>query len=136
MKKRLETEPIGPRDYTPETRIPGPHESEIKFREVVMLESERDAIKQAVEAGYIGRGKLGINANDLSQILANIPAVLQDPAFWQALGKARRWSDISKFGDINFGRLGVHPGWLTLALRYFGVKLSGGDLNQFWESLP
>ncbi|HSY52432.1 MAG TPA: hypothetical protein VLC46_26765 [Thermoanaerobaculia bacterium] len=109
------------------------------------ISNEQDAIKQAVEAGYrpydvkmyyrFTEDVTG-DLREHEHPFWSLDCLFTDPAFWQALGKARRWSDISKFGDINFERLGVHPGWLTLALRYFEVKLSGGDLNQFWTSLP
>jgi len=101
------------------------------------LHNEEEAIKQAVEAGY-PTTRIFLAPLDGERWFRplNDAAIFQDPAFWQALGKVRGWSDVSKFGDINFGRPGVHTGWLPVALRYFEVKLSGGDLSQFWTSLP
>lgn len=53
------------------------------------LHSEQDAIKQAVEAGYDLRGwEPKYDGGD------DFSSVLLDPAFWQALGKARDWVEI------------------------------------------
>lgn len=83
------------------------------------LNNERDAIKQAVEAGW---HPTYLVLPHLHNIHCEAE-ILQDPAFWQALGKAREW-------DV------MVPEWKRYAMTYFGTKLSGGDTSTFWQSLP
>lgn len=95
------------------------------------LNSEQDAIKQALEAGY------KTSYHDLQAIGDGYKPerILQDPAFWQALGKARGWE--SPYGVCpNCEELSEMEAWKYHALRYFETKLSGGDTNQFWLTLP
>lgn len=91
----------------------------------MILHSEQDAIKQAVEAGY--EPPVSYWWGDFGYIAV----ILQAPAFWQALGKARGWG---KPGPDD--HLSLSWNWYTYALRYFEVKLSSDDLTQFWETLP
>lgn len=97
----------------------------------MILKNEQDAIKQATEAGYddsILRWGEMIMA-------AKIALILQEPAFWQALGKARGWEqrcDASECEDRDEWREHQHE-WLDAN---DDALLSGGDMKAFWESLP
>jgi hypothetical protein len=107
-------------------------------REITLgkLLSEQDAIQQAVEVGYVSPDRLAEGTP-----LYFVDTVLSDPAFWQALGKARGWTGVVFHGYMKDGADHLEishylPRWQYIGLRYFEVKLSGGDLNQFWTSLP
>lgn len=105
------------------------------------LHSEQDAVKQAVEAGgYAPFVNREWNTHDIQKFL-------QDPAFWQALGKARGWHDKITYGLWEWNGSAYHksaPSYLQMkltqsqfyALRYFEARLSNGDLTAFWQSLP
>ena len=110
------------------------------------LQNEEDAIKQAIEAGYDPtkvHPSVRLPKQYLEEVKSfTIDGILSDPAFWQALGKARGWNycklhsfvgsnlDSERCNDCN------HDGWLMHALRYFETRLSGGDLNRYWQNLP
>lgn len=126
---------------------------------MTQLHSAEEAIKVAVEAGY-NNWKIGPNFTneDVSEKLirwGKLPEVLQDPAFWQALGKARGWpewvypygySDYPKHrhsqGDEyikppgNIDYVDKQNAWLYHALRYFETLLAGEDTKEFWSNLP
>jgi hypothetical protein len=125
------------------------------------LTKEQDAIKQAVEAGYAPKT---MNRLDFAYLIARpdenekfFPLILQDPAFWQALGKARGWkSGCNICTEVHFTGMhnasdeeayecknpkqhmttGYQDPWLHHALRYFETRLSNGDPEAFWQSLP
>jgi len=135
--------------------------------------SEQDAIKQAVEAGYESNPGTGatsaIEFGDESAVIiyrdqdgsrltsrkgVRIVEVLLDPAFWQALGKARGWqySICDHIGCLRTfpcgcgnhscacGQFHADPEspatWKYYALRYFETRLSNGDMQAFWQNLP
>lgn len=143
------------------------------------LNNEQDAIKQAVGAGWksdilskpladyeismltrptLQGDTVGIwfrYAHRHNQNLANLTLeflwadIAQDPAFWQALGKARGWATqhFNRDGTIAQNHRGKSRGVtrcnafceapsLYHAVKYFETKLSGGDINQYWQSLP
>jgi hypothetical protein len=127
---------------------------------MTQLHSNQDAIKQAVEAGYWrnpGTGTkskaflegnqvrltvLAKSGEAVDVLTLHLSDVLQDPAFWQSLGKARGWGNALIHPDgtpcgladdpVHFAR----PTHLHHALRCFETVLSGGDLKAFWQSLP
>jgi hypothetical protein len=123
---------------------------------MTQLHSEQDAIKQAVEAGW---NPANLNVRDaLEEVVTHYflakELFFSTPAFWQALGKARGWK-CAKCGGVGFTQehqpTAFHGeecdncpvqvqcdcnSWLYHALRYFEVKLSGGDLSDYWQSLP
>jgi hypothetical protein len=105
----------------------------------VQLNNEQDAIKQAVEAGY-PTTKIFLAPLDGESWFRplNEAWILEDPAFWQALGKARGWRT-REYDMETVGRGKTHVVqeiWKTNALRYFETRLSGGDTSAFWQSLP
>jgi acetone carboxylase gamma subunit len=120
---------------------------------MTQLHSAEDAIKQAVEAGYDWRETASIvtiskyRLKELPPFYA-FPFILQDPAMWQTLGKAREWAEepnvvCSKCGGRGEATCSCTDPWPPTelewkwhALRYFETLLSGGDMNAFWQSLP
>jgi hypothetical protein len=74
---------------------------------------------------------------------------IQDPLFWQALGKALGWEgyQCENCGYKHFGNIGyseccslwtsatTRPQWLYQALRYHELVLTGGSIEQFWKDL-
>jgi len=95
---------------------------------MTQLLNDLDAIKQAAQEGYGKDWALPGEAVDY-----HIATVLQDPAFWTALGKARGWRECEV---ITGGVKWPDEGWAYHALRYFDTVRSGGNLSQFWQSLP
>jgi hypothetical protein len=101
------------------------------------LHSEQDAIKQAVEAGwfpvekepllshtYSQHGKHWLfEIDDSPKAILSFADMAANPAFWQALGKARGWEKDNIY-------------WLDMALSYFSTILLKGDTRIFWKSLP
>ena len=94
------------------------------------LTSAQDAIKQAMNEG-IGWGgtENAVSVND----------IMVDPRFWQALGEARGWCRGQKSNgscnDCEFTNCIRH--WRHIAVSWFrGVRLSNGDENKFWQTLP
>ena len=73
-----------------------------------------------------------------------------DPAFWQALGKARGWDERTQECKSGCGCVPgtkyhdagecvwvpLIPEWEVNALRYFETKLNGGHLAAFCQCLP
>jgi hypothetical protein len=132
------------------------------------LENEHDAIKQAVEAGYmlpVNSDFLGVEmdvpnlrwylrfydkrANQSDTYTFCLPDTFQDLAFWQALGKARGWNMLESRKHIDHledGRTSYDDEVRRFsyyesdpeyhALRYFETRLSNGDTQAFWQSLP
>lgn len=128
------------------------------------LKKEQDAIRQAVEDGnYLPHfAPIHYDVEDLrayypsstEYVVKNYSDILQDPAFWIALGKARGWHEwVYPFGYTDYPKhrnqagneyvkppgnidyLDKQPAWLYHALRYFETKLSGGDTNKFFQNL-
>jgi hypothetical protein len=69
--------------------------------------------------------------------------ILLDPAFWQALGKARGW--IVEVGEPLPGTLTKKAGlgpqdlWEAVAMEFYKLLLSNPtqkQLDEFWNSLP
>jgi hypothetical protein len=145
------------------------------------LHSEQDAIKQAFKEGGLRDTFYGGWGQHLTGI--DFRLLLQEPETWQALGKARGWTDshirrcalshegveqfkyMRRSEEITTGRivgesrnkecwtvlwdgrrstgsyaksfiLELSGSWKSHALRYFEARLSNGDLNAFWQSLP
>lgn len=78
--------------------------------------------------------------------------ILLDPAFWVSLGKALRWErrtvvvvGNSEMESLEWFEVGMDkhesyhtfrlPKWQFHALRFFEIKLTGGDEKKFWEEL-
>lgn len=91
------------------------------------ITNEQDAIKQAVEAGYeYGDLPEELEESEYETIL------LSDPAFWQALGRARGWFE----GEWKPSSDELPHSWKHYAFEWFQTRLSTGDLEAFWQSLP
>lgn len=123
------------------------------------LNNEQDAINQAVEAGYnrypmpmtILPSPTGMGHGNS---IPNFDVISQDLAFWSALGKARGWEDtdgaLIVFGiwkkyhgrepdgedELTEYEEREAPLWKFYAHRYFETRLSNGDMQAYWESLP
>ena len=102
------------------------------------LHSAEQAVREALAAG--------LKHLVLSASYRELQSYLLEPAFWQALGKAREWKDLTcnKCGNEDCG-LGAFCGNrhrqlvsspVSHALRYFETRLSNGDEKAFWQSLP
>ena len=120
------------------------------------LTTEQDAIKQAVKGGWKKNSRIidvtfggGVvfakKRGHIYQETLNLAEILQDPAFWQALGKARGWKKeylltIDEFLPPPVGKFFEYGAeleeWAYHALRYFETRLSNGDLTAYWRSLP
>ncbi len=61
------------------------------------------AIREAVEKGGYARGKSIFTADGVVRLNANPELFFLDPAFWQALGKARGWDSKKKY--LRFGTM-------------------------------
>jgi hypothetical protein len=93
------------------------------------LNSAKDAIKQAREAGY--DASLRITPCDIEGIeVYHVGDTLLDPLFWQTLGKARGWNE--EEGDAD----GSWFPWMIHAQQWFKETMYGGDETKFWQSLP
>ncbi len=93
------------------------------------LHSATDAINQAIKGGYPLQG---------IRIRPDFEIYFCDPLFWKALGKARGWKD-REYGmeTITNGRTWVQQfASKKYAKRWFETRLSNGDENKFWQSLP
>jgi hypothetical protein len=101
------------------------------------LYSAQDAIEQAIEGGYDIEGYT-TNLDAFSD-LKN--ATMLDPLFWQALGKARGWTEVlvGNGGIVESdGRVlsqGFVPEWKMMAHDWLSMRFDG-DENKFWQSLP
>lgn len=134
------------------------------------LSSAEDAIKQAVEAGFIPKSTgllFDMHVDRMREIekmwkdavpsmtptnLENSAlhagygegfrdcSIILDPAFWQALGKARGWKEIickiCRDHICGHGAFNRINGWRHYAHQWLDVELSRGNINDFWESLP
>ena len=122
------------------------------------LQNEQDAIKQAVEGGWLPvvgwdakwevvgdefRYDMEHSRDGFSYSSICVRAIFQDPGFWQALGKARGWGGYVGETAPARGYFGGQDSfsfegdeWELHALTYFSERLSAGDLNAFWKSLP
>jgi hypothetical protein len=116
------------------------------------LTSAQDAIKQAIEGGYLsedikgrkvkisdhGHGDVFVIQAGNFEMTVPESALFLDPLFWQALGKARGWKDEKvKHGIVYVfgGKIAPLERWKVNALHYFETRLSSGDQKRFWESL-
>lgn len=66
--------------------------------------------------------------------------VVLDNLFWQALGRAFRWEKVKTYNKPCGIKdcTGEHlegKDWKDHALRYFELKLTGGDEEKFWSDL-
>jgi hypothetical protein len=86
-----------------------------------------EAIKLAIEKG--GYNLLGDST--IGRFTRYCKAeVIQDPLFWQALGKALRWES-----NYQRKRGGYHFAWLHNAIQYHEMVLTDGDTDTFWKEL-
>lgn len=135
---------------------------------VTELHSAEDAIKQAVEDGRYLWKDFSVVSGEIETVWKramawaskNVSEVLQDPAMWQALGKARGWKELrcnrcrthttieyrKEKGGKGIGdecsdcygkfeeewRIHQHE-WLDAN---DDALLLGGDMKAFWQSLP
>lgn len=98
------------------------------------LSSAQDAIRQAEEKGkYDPKSRFGRDEK----------YILLDPLFWQALGKARGWDEADHTGgEAQFSGAWelqeerARNKWKLFAAKWFETRLSNGDEQKFWESLP
>ena len=60
--------------------------------------------------------------------------IIQDPLFWQALGKALGWGFNLKKNPFDEDEIGVDR-WLAEALNYFHLVLTGGNTEKWWQEL-
>lgn len=77
--------------------------------------------------------------------IKNWQAVVLEPAFWQALGKALNWSGwmcrncrlgkVLKICGCNNAEAFLIKPWLYYALRFFELRMTGGDEEKFWKEL-
>lgn len=63
-----------------------------------------------------------------------------DPLFWQALGRALKWHEWTDVTVGNWDEMHlISPQnvltWKHHALRYFELRMNGGNENKFWEDL-
>lgn len=116
------------------------------------LHNEQDAIKQVVqETAYRNTNppNLWLSPDGIGNRNADI---LQDPTFWQALGKARGWAqepneicvgcaarnrdDCGCYWESDdFSEPGTQVEWLYHAHRYLDAKFAG-DTQTYWQNLP
>ena len=113
------------------------------------LNNTQDAIQQAIEGGW--RSSLH-KANQNAEVEAIIDNAIRqerwylDPLFWQALGKARGWIDEKyPLGSMPCDREQCDSRYCEyagfrdpeeIAKRWFETRLSNGDENKFFQSLP
>lgn len=125
------------------------------------LHNAEDAIKQAIEGGWLAPkqkdfgvesigGVTEVSVYDKGDVqfvfqrpaeigtpfyhaeVIDLTAILTDPLFWQALGKARGW-DEEPVGTPDGGYANIS--WESVALDWFLERLRGMDETKFWESL-
>lgn len=90
------------------------------------------AIRDAVEKGGYQVENLMFNgsvifANEFSSAGTRHPAdVWQDPAFWQALGRARGWEEENK---------SIHPNWKYYMHRFIDHLAEGKDAESFFKAI-
>jgi len=107
------------------------------------LNSVEDAVKQAIDGGwksdfkavrgtdmFFADGSFWLKGTDGSTVLISYEQILIDPLFWQALGKARGWGEKWNIDGANF------TVWKERANSWFRNRMSCGDENDFWQSLP
>jgi hypothetical protein len=114
------------------------------------LASAQHAIKQAIEGGYDVRWNpawLNVEKIDSQGNVTPLKndQVFTDPLFWQALGKARGWelhtctdcnNPDSKCNCNEKDFEALQNTWNVWAMRWFYTRLSNGDEEKFWQSLP
>jgi len=59
--------------------------------------------------------------------------ILQDPVFWQTLGKALGWGECNEGYHVH--TCNVRDSWKENAHQYFDLLLTGGDTEKFWKDL-
>lgn len=99
------------------------------------------AIRDAVEGGYVPKyvtddffftfgkdGSIGQNRRELSGIFL-------DPAFWQALGKARGWGFDDAFHDQGMLEQQYGTEWKYRWHRFIDHLSQGKDIESFFASI-
>ncbi len=105
--------------------------------EIKKIKSAKDAIRQAIEGGYLSdkiveweikytSGLWIYEKGERSGNFQSVNDVLLDPLFWQSLDKARGWATFK--GGIDE--------WMLWARVWFQTRISGGSESDFWSSLP
>jgi hypothetical protein len=100
-----------------------------------------EAIKLAIENGYTRNG----NSYPL-EFFTEDPyerfRVVQEPLFWQALGKASGWGNDLWVGEMKrlvgdkLAKVKWEiPDWQHHAQIYFDILMEGGDTEKFWKEL-
>src|SRR5436853_2595530 len=97
----------------------------------------KNAIKLAIEKG--GYANFTQSADWSVRPDYIMAVIVQDPLFWQALGKALGWDKYSS-GDGFWGFTGDEEyreelTWKTKAHQHFDLVLTGGDTEKFWKEL-
>lgn len=90
------------------------------------------ALKIAIKAGYRGDT---ISVNKMPNA-----SILQDPLFWQALGRGLGWSEytsikLGNWDEVSSMVVDNKLTWQLYALRYFDTLMSGKSEEEFWKSL-
>ncbi len=97
------------------------------------------AIREAVEKeGYRSdfTPSILMPIEDFVAHLAKVNAAVLDPAFWQALGKARGWKNDPR--DVLRERMGggiVAPPWISIWHRFIDHLAEGKDAESFFATL-
>jgi len=94
-------------------------------------------------ASKVGDASYGIERGVCVSQEEAYPVISSDRLFWQALGRALGWEETEKYladyesgvGDFLIPIWGEQPVWKKYALRFFELKLTGGDEEKFWQQL-
>lgn len=98
-----------------------------------------EAIKLAIEkGGYRPYFKDSSIEDSINFILFDYEApshseIICDPLFWQALSKALGWKEHLEHWGWNIYRMPAD--WRHYAHKYFDIKLTNGNEEEFWKGL-
>lgn len=89
------------------------------------ITNEQELIECAIEGGW----RKDYEIHNFSEY-----EVVQDPVFWQAVGKARGWveAEIENCPDHFCFRC---LEWRRHAMEYFETKLTNGSMEEYFKSL-
>lgn len=111
------------------------------------MQIPENIIKLAIEGGY-DKGVAGVNGQTREQYLVGYSQhLVLEPAFWQALGKAKGWNH--KCTDCYIGephewcKSGSHLekdkyencAWFDCANKFFNLLMTNGDTSKFWDDI-
>lgn len=96
------------------------------------LHNAQDAIREAIEGGWEPQPA------DPLDCQWNNDHYFVDPLFWKSLGKARGWKgyDSDAYCDNCNDFVANDDKWRYFAHKWLQTRLSNGDENKFWTSLP